>query len=371
MTQLTHPEVRRLLVGHHGLARDLHPPGAAGVRALLARRRAIQLDPLDVIGTNADLVALARLEGVQAGDVYTHILPGHGFEHFAKERCLLPADVFPRYRDHAREVPWWRHNERMRRLDPGLVDDVLAEVADRGPLTAAELSDRGRVRPTDWSGWKGTSKAGTLALAVLWTQCRLVVCQRTPGGKRYDLPARALPTVHDAPASADPNASFALDLAQAAGMLPEAGGPWWGPLHTHRKALTTQLVASGALTRVTVEGTRRTWLVPPAVLAAAQPDPDDRLRILGPLDPLLWDRALIALAFGFRYVWEVYKPAASREWGYYVCPLLHRRALVGRIEARRTPDGVVVDRLWEETPGAVDRDALAAAVARHSEALSD
>ena len=35
------------------------------------------MDPLDVIGTNADLVALARVEGLARGDVYRHLYPGH------------------------------------------------------------------------------------------------------------------------------------------------------------------------------------------------------------------------------------------------------------------------------------------------------
>ena len=52
-------EARRYLVGQLGLASPSLPPGARGVRALLESLRCIQLDPLDVIGTNADLVALA------------------------------------------------------------------------------------------------------------------------------------------------------------------------------------------------------------------------------------------------------------------------------------------------------------------------
>ena len=41
--------------------------GARGVRAMLTRLRCIQLDPLDVIGTNADLVALARVDELRRG----------------------------------------------------------------------------------------------------------------------------------------------------------------------------------------------------------------------------------------------------------------------------------------------------------------
>ena len=38
---------------------------------------------------------MARVENVARGDVWRHLFPRHAFEHFAKERCILPADTFP------------------------------------------------------------------------------------------------------------------------------------------------------------------------------------------------------------------------------------------------------------------------------------
>ena len=186
-------EARAWLVSHLGLATPPYPQGAEGVRALLRHLRHIQLDPLDVIGTNADLVALARVDGIAKGDVYRHLYPGHAFEHWAKERCLLPASAFPHYRERSLETPWWRLATRLERLPEKVLGAVLEEVEARGPLTAAELTDHGAVKPLDWSGWKGTGKATSMALEVLWTRCEIVVCGRGPGGKRYDVPHRALP----------------------------------------------------------------------------------------------------------------------------------------------------------------------------------
>src|SRR6476619_3505813 len=105
---LSRSAVRRLLIAHLGLARPLGR-GARGTRAVLERLRCIQLDPLDVIGTNADLVVMARTENVARGDVWRHLFPNHAFEHFAKERCILPASAFPYYRErgHQAQAPWW------------------------------------------------------------------------------------------------------------------------------------------------------------------------------------------------------------------------------------------------------------------------
>jgi len=47
---------------------------------------------------------------------------------------------------------------------------------------------------------------------------------------------------------------------------------------------------------------------------------------------LLWDRDLVEALFNFRYRWEVYTPAAKREFGYYVLPILYGENLVGRFE---------------------------------------
>jgi len=367
------PEVARTwLVSHHGLASPRFPPGAPGTRALLKALRCIQLDPLDVIGTNADLVALARVDGLVRGDVYRHLMPGHAFEHWAKERCILPAYAFPYYRERTRETPWWNLATRLERLPSRVLEAVLEEVAARGPISAAELTDHGAVKPLDWSGWKGTGKATSMALEVLWTRCQVVVCGRGPGGKRYDVPERALPQTARAPLAAGPEAFerwALLERVEAAGLLSRASGPHWSVLSDVRTSeLPDALVREGLLEEVMVPGSPRRYLAPVGFRDRPLSEPDERMRILGPLDPLLWDRGLVKLVFGFEYLWEVYKPAAQRRWGWYVCPLLHRGRLVGRLEAR-VEDGVLrVDKLWREKGVKLDDAALDEALARHAQA---
>jgi uncharacterized protein len=371
-TVLSQDEARRFLVAHHHLARPSFPSGAEGVRAVLRALHCIQLDPLDAIGTNADLVVLARVDGVSRGDVHRHLYPGHAFEHFAKERCILPAEALPYYRDRAAETPWWRLGERERRLPPRVIDEVLAEIAARGPISDGKLRDHGAVKALDWSGWKGTGRATKMAIEVLWTRCRIVVCGRSDRSKLWDVPERALPQVVAAPAG-----DFArwalLSRVEAAGLLARNAGAHWSMLADVRTSgLADTLIEEGALEEVTVEGATRRYLAPEGFRARAAIEPDDRLRILGPLDPLLWDRALVANAFRFDYVWEVYKPASERKFGWYVCPLLHRGSLVGRIDARladvRGARVLVVDRLFRERGVPLDDDALDDALARHAAA---
>ena len=88
-------------------------------------------------------------------------------------RCFLPATAFRAYERHAPETVWWKTSVRTERVPPEIVEAVLCEVRDKGPIKATELTDQGSVKPLDWSGWKSTSKASSMALDILWTQCKV------------------------------------------------------------------------------------------------------------------------------------------------------------------------------------------------------
>lgn len=356
-----------MLIAHHALERPLGK-GARGTRAVLERLRCIQLDPLDMIGTNADLVVMARVDDVARGDVWRHLFPRRAFEHFAKERCILPAEAFPYYAEegHEAQTPWWSHGERERRIAPELVSAVFDEIRERGPLTARELTDHGAVEPLDWSGWKGTAKATSMALEILWTRCDIVVAGRTESREKiYDIPERAL---GELPAPRESFARYALrERVRAAGLLTRAaGGSLWSMLRRVRNSgVVEELLEAEELIDVALEDSTRRYLAAPAFFDRKRARYDDRVRILGPLDPLVWDRDLIRHVFDFDYVWEVYKPAKQRRWGWYVCPLLYRDELVGRIDAQVVKGTLVVSKLWIERD--VPRERIDEALTRHAE----
>jgi uncharacterized protein YcaQ len=86
--------------------------------------------------------------------------------------------------------------------------------------------------------------------------------------------------------------------------------------------------------------------------------------LLSPFDPVVWDRARASELFGFEYKIEVYTPAVRRRYGYYSLPILHKGALVGRLDAKaHRKQGTFEVKALHLEPGAPVDDELIAALA--------
>jgi hypothetical protein len=81
------------------------------------------------------------------------------------------------------------------------------------------------------------------------------------------------------------------------------------------------------------------------------PAPPRGMRLLSPFDPAIRDRNRTAWLFGFDYRIEVFVPAAKREYGYYVLPILEGDRFTGRIDlkAHRKQGFLEVKGLWWES----------------------
>src|SRR5262249_30431844 len=71
----------------------------------------------------------------------------------------------------------------------------------------------------------------------------------------------------------------------------------------------------------------------------AQPIPalDDTVRIIPPLDNLLFNRRRFTELFGFAYKFEAYKPQHQRRF-YFAMPILYRAELAGLIDVKKDGD---------------------------------
>jgi hypothetical protein len=122
-----------------------------------------------------------------------------------------------------------------------------------------------------------------------------------------------------------------------------------------RKGAFERLLEKGLLLEVEVEGIDAPFYVRSedrgtldGIIQSGRRTP--KAVILAPLDNLLWDRRLVKALFDFYYIWEVYKPAAERQYGYYVLPILYGDRFIARFEPGRDKEsgGLIIKNWWWE-----------------------
>ncbi len=361
-------------VGLHG---KNYPDGEEGIRQAFRDLRAVQLDPLPILGRNHDLVFQSRVGGTHPG-MFLDLVHRErlGFEYWDKMLCAIPIEEYPLLRAlmEAGGERWEQmREERLDRDHPGAKDAVLEAVRANGPLSTAELRKLA-VAQDEHRGWKTTQAAGA-ALEVLWNRGVLAVSHRVNYRRYFDLAERVVPRKflsRAAPTWEEFLRYLLRKRVDMVGLLPASGAAEaWNFLRPARAAgLPKRMVDAGELTLVEVEGVRSSFYARPdaaKLLRAAERAPrDDRARFVAPLDPLLWCRDALAKLWGFEYAWEVYKKPDQRKHGYYVLPVLFQNRFVGRFDGRFDAKANVLHVLgyWKEPGGrprhhAAIRDAFA------------
>lgn len=351
---------RRFLVARHALApaRSLEG-GLDAVRDIFRRWGSVQFDPLAVAGRSHDLVLHARVTGYDP--TWCDLLYGRReiFEAINKGLSLVLTDEFPWFRGTLSQGA-----PRLLAENAGVAERVLERVRADGPLSSVDF-DTSHRGTTDWFGVPTNT---VRAVLEAYTVTGVLGRARRDGNRRYyDLLERLLPAEvlgRTIPLT-DQLRHKLLSRYRAHGLLGVGGGgdvfAGIGPAKPDprrpespgRTALREDLVATGELVPVDVEGVRGKRLVvgAEADLLADPPEAQPSVAFLSPFDPLVWDRALLGSLFGFEYVWELFLPPAKRRWGWYVLPLLFGDRLVGRIEPRidRASSRVeMLDVWWED-----------------------
>jgi uncharacterized protein YcaQ len=376
--KVTAEAARRFLVTRQLLApaRSLDG-GPDAVLEVFCRLGSIQFDPLAVAGRNHDLVLHARIANYDPS--WTELLYERQqiFEAYNKGLSLVPTTDFPWFRGLSRNAP------RILAENREVANEVLARIRAEGPLSTHDF-ERKRGTTTDWFG---APTNAVRAVLEAYTLTGVLGLARRDGNRRYyDLLERLVPAdvfARDVPVEEQLRHKM-LSRYRAHGLLGVSGADIFGglgpakpdprwPEHPGRNALREELIESGDLVPVDVEGTRgkRFVLREEVELLETAPEPPPSVAFLPPFDALIWDRGLLGALFGFHYVWELFHPPAKRRWGWYVLPILFRDRFIGRIEPRIDRDNAHVEVLniwWEDgfaprrAEGFVDamRDALRA-----------
>jgi len=300
----------------------------------------LQIDPTAAVAPNADLVAWTRLGAAYRPEHLTQALEVDRtlFELNALIRPMSDVGLFlapgRAWANHGGHRAWLEVNAGFRR-------DVLARLADAGPLASRDIPDTCQV-PWASTGWTNDRNV-TQMLEILAALGEVAVSARRGRQRVWDLAERVYPPdvvvvpADEAPRIRDERRlralgivrDNALDVPVEPSRVGDAGEP------------------------AVVDGLPGTWRVDPA--AIGQPMAA-RTALLSPFDRLVHDRGRALELFDFEYVLEMYKPAAQRRWGYFALPVLHGDRLVGKVDGRADRKAGVfrVAAVHEDVPFASD-----------------
>ena len=271
---------------------------ASGVLDIVRRLGSLQLDPIATVATPQHLVLFSRLGTYDTAELDRLIWDERKL--FEWNAFVYPIESLPLIRALMRRSrraaahSWDRRRKEFLRQNAGFRRYVLRELERRGPLLSRELEDRAAERRGEHR-WFGRRQVAQM-LEALHRIGEVAVVGRRGGQRLWDLAERWYPE-SDLVTAREAERALAEQRFRALGVRLEKGE----------------------------------WLAHPDV--SDEPVPD-RVTVLSPFDRLVHDRDRAEALFGFRYRLEMYVPAAKREYGYYVLPLLAGDQLVGRVEPR-------------------------------------
>ncbi|HVE63518.1 MAG TPA: crosslink repair DNA glycosylase YcaQ family protein [Mycobacteriales bacterium] len=336
---------RRVAITAQLLAGPRPPSTAAGIVDVVRRLTCLQIDPTRAVERTERLVLWSRLgrydvrllQGLQEVD---RLL----FEHWAHEASLVLSEDWPI--SHVMMRTWpvgdgvvatrtrrWLADNDARRLR------ILALLRERGPLRARALDDDSAPGRAP-GGWSAGRTVGQL-LELMSIRGEVLVSARVGGQRLWDLAERCVPadlahveiSVEDAVRRAAARSVRALGVCSARDVMQYfTRGRYPGIA-----AALDDLVRTGEILPVTVDGLRLDRYAHvdavPEIDAIERGEWRPRTTLLSPFDNLIADRRRTQELWDFYFRLEIYTPQAKREFGYFVMPILHGDALVGRIDA--------------------------------------
>lgn len=357
---LTNRQARRFLLAYQNLWPSHSLRGKQGTLDYIRRVNCIQYDPLNIVGANnPELVLQARVRDFRPQMLNSLLYEDRALlDQFDKVMSIYPAEDYP-YFERRRHM-YREHLDNHRAEAQAVIPEIRREIEQRGPLSSIDLDIDGNV---DWS-WAPTriSRAG---LESMYFRGELIVHHKVNTRKYYDFAHRHLPP--DLMASDEPHPVdedyhdwYMLRRLEGFGLVWNRAGEAWlgmtGMKSPERRSALQRLIDGGQVIEVDADGVSR-----PCYMSAADMDllesiidgdnPRPHAAILGPLDNMLWDRRFIKELFGFYYIWEVYKPAVERQFGYYVLPILYGDRFVARFEPvldKKTKVLTIKNWWWEE-----------------------
>ncbi len=381
MNTITKEQARQFILAKQGLIGEYRFAGKDGAYAYVRQAGCIQYDPVDVCGKNAELTLQSRVKGFRKEMLRELLYKDRLLVDYAdKELSIWPTEDWPyfsSYRDRSRSL-----GETFEGLEE-LKERAIDYIKEHGPVCSDSLPIEGEIfwhSSMHWSGnWQKPSLAARSVLEQLYTDGELIIHHKQGSRKYYDLAERYISkSILEAENPCGEEDRFlawrVLRRIGAVGLLWDKTSTAFLGLYINaekRKSILQLLTERGAIRPVMVEGMKIPFYYraeDDALLRAViegSADLKPRMAFVAPLDPLMWDKALVQALWDFQYSWEIYTPAVKRKYGYYTLPILYGDRFVGRIDtaADRKEHVLRVKGLWWE-PGVRQTKKLEAALNR-------
>lgn len=314
------PAITLAHLRRHAVARSLFTPTT--LPQAIARLGFVQADPIRAPARAQDLTLRHRVKDYVAGDLERRY-----------PKLPVQEDFFVNYGFVTHELHALMHPRSALREWPAerwaQAEAVWHFVQARGEVHPRQVDEHFAHGHTT-NGFGGRSKASTQLLDAMHYRGLLRVARRDNGIRLY---AAHQPQTapDDVPATLDRLVDVLVmkyaplpqpGLRQLVAMLQHAVPQWKGQLRAALQRATQRLPSAE------VGGVR--WFWPDAEDPASRRWPvEDRVRLLAPFDPVVWDRDRFERLWGWAYRFEAYTPPAKRVRGYYALPLLWRDQVIG------------------------------------------
>jgi len=295
----------------------------------------VQADPIRAPARAQDLILAQRVKGYRAGDLERRY-----------QRLAVEEDCFVNYGFLPRRHLALLHPRQARRAwdarTQARAAELLAFIRARGhthPKQVLEAFDHGSVK----GYWGGSLNASTQLLDGMHYRGLLRVVRRENGTRVYEAIEHA--EVDQSPGARRARAEQLLDLVlRLYAPLPAAslgyltGLLGYGAPHLRQEARAVQKLARERYAHHKIEGQTWYWPADENPLSRRHA-PQERLRLLAPFDPVVWDRRRFSLFWDWTYKFEAYTPAAQRRMGHYALPLLWGEQMLGWANLSVEPGG--------------------------------
>ncbi len=376
---------RRFILGKQGLWPGRRWQGLDGTAAAMRAMDYLQLDPLQMVARSQDIALHSRVLDYTPGQWEAVTYDQRQFFDWGGWLAVRPMD----------ELPHWRvvmQRERDGHPDSGhgvresgekhaeAIAEMRALLLEHGQLSNRDFAASARRRTHSYRGRKDSA----LALYYLWRIGEVMIHHRENFERVYALTEAVAPAPfirQSSDAEAD-RFLFQKEISfnGLAALTRRSDLFLRGVPHSRRQEVLDSLLADDSIVPVRVDGWKPVHYLlrrdadllatvaagrVPAAWTPIGPDTREEAVFLAPLDHVS-ARGRAKVVFGFDYVWEVYKPADKRVYGYYVLPVLWGDRLVARFDSKldRTTNTLIILGLWLEDAALGTDAAFAEALAR-------